>query len=141
MLVTSIFSFSHNVYKRLFFSWLLKVRIVWSRVKALFFISLVQVFRKYCEKRKHCSKRAISPFPTVFHTLFGDFSTVFINFKIAICKLFQFGRVVVWERVKLENINPGTYGKKLYVPKLFTKQHILHRAKFKAFADDKLNQS
>ena len=36
---------------------------------------------------------AISPFPTMFSTLSKNFLQLFIKFEIAVCKLFQFGRV------------------------------------------------
>ena len=32
-----------------------------------------QVLRKHCGKRRNCSSRAISPFPTVFSTCFDNF--------------------------------------------------------------------
>ena len=45
-----------------------------------------QAFWKHCGKRRICSLRAISPFPTVF-------SSNFVKFEISVCKLFQFERV------------------------------------------------
>ena len=44
------------------------------------------------EKEKF-SSRAISPFPAVFSTFFREVSSIFIELKIVVCKLFQFGRV------------------------------------------------
>ena len=39
-----------------------------SQTSPSFNLSAVQVFRKHCGKRRNCSLRAISPFPTVFST-------------------------------------------------------------------------
>ena len=54
-----------------------------------------QVFRKHCGKRRNCSLRAISPFPTVFSTPFLELSAIFIKLKIVVYKLFQFGGVLL----------------------------------------------
>ena len=37
-----------------------------SQTSPGFYVSAVQVFWKHCGKRRNCSSRAISPFPTVF---------------------------------------------------------------------------
>ena len=42
--------------------------------KPWFYVSAEQVFYKHCGKRRNCSERAISPFPTVFSTLSENFS-------------------------------------------------------------------
>ena len=50
-------------------------------------------FLKYCQKRRNCSQRAISPF---FYSVFYPFkknSAIFIKFIIVVCKLFWFGKV------------------------------------------------
>ena len=39
-----------------------------SQTSPGFYMSTVQVFWKYCWKRRNCSSRAISPFPTLFST-------------------------------------------------------------------------
>ena len=72
-----------------------------SKTNPGFYVSVVQVFGKHCGKRRNCSWRAISPFPTVFSTLFGKLSAIFIKFKIVVCQRFEFGslKFVVWERV------------------------------------------
>ena len=64
-----------------------------SQTSPGFYVSVVQVFWKHCGKRRNCSIRAISPFPTVFSTHFGEHFAVFIKFKIIVCRLFQFGPV------------------------------------------------
>ena len=52
-----------------------------------------QAFWKHCGKRRNCSKRAISPFPTVFYTRLDNFQPFFVKFEIVVFKLFQFGPV------------------------------------------------
>ena len=58
-----------------------------------FYVSVTQVFRKHCGNRRNCSLRAIFLFSTVFFYHFGDLFAIFINFKIVVCKLSQYGRV------------------------------------------------
>ena len=67
-----------------------------SQTNPCFYVSEVQVFWKHCGKRRNCSWRAISSFPTVFSTLLD------MKIDIVVCKLFQFGSptYVVWERIK-----------------------------------------
>ena len=55
------------------------------------------------EKDKLLVMSNFSVFHSVFYP-FGEIRAIFIKFKIAICKLFWFGRVlkfVVWERINL----------------------------------------
>ena len=44
-----------------------------SQTSPGFHVSVVQVFWKHCGKRRNCSLRAISPFPTVFSTCLKNF--------------------------------------------------------------------
>ena len=53
-------------------------------------------FWKHCGKRRNCSWRAISPFPSVFY-LFGELPAIFIRFRIVVCKTFEFGRVLQYK--------------------------------------------
>ena len=119
MLVTSIFSFSQNV----LYSFRYKFQfLTLSHTSPGFHVSAVKVFRKLCGKRRNCSERAISPFPTVFSNLLESFQSFFSSFKLSsaissrlkeskicclgkghiyfvVCKSFQFGQVdnfVVW---------------------------------------------
>ena len=74
-----------------------------SQTSSGFYMSEMQVFWKHNGKTINCSLQAISPFSTVFFYLFGELSAIFIKFEIAVCKLFQVGRVlrfIVWKRVK-----------------------------------------
>ena len=64
-----------------------------SQTSLGFYVSAVQAFWKHCGKRRNYSQRAISPFPTVFSTCFGEHSAIFIKFEIVVCKPFQSGRV------------------------------------------------
>ena len=40
-----------------------------SQISPCTHVCAVQVFSKHCGKRRNCSLRAISPFPTVFSTI------------------------------------------------------------------------
>ena len=44
-----------------------------SQTSPGFSMSTIQVFGKFCGKRRNCSLQAISPFPTVFSTLSETF--------------------------------------------------------------------
>ena len=44
-----------------------------SQTSPGFYVSAVKVFGKHCGKRRNCSLRAISPFPTVFSTILENF--------------------------------------------------------------------
>ena len=106
-MVTSIFFFSHNVFfKRLpsqscnksglctkeFNDWLIVWCLTLSQTSPGFYVSAVQVFRKHWGKRRNCSLWAIfSFFHSVFYP-FGELFSIFIKFKIVVCKLFQFGK-------------------------------------------------
>ena len=59
-----------------------------SQTSPGFCMSAVWVFWKHWGKRRNCLWQAISPFPTVFSTLW-ELSAIFMKFKIVVCKLFQ----------------------------------------------------
>ena len=42
-----------------------------------------QAFGKHCGKRRNCSLRAISPFPTVFSTRLDNFPSFLSNLKLS----------------------------------------------------------
>ena len=73
-----------------------------SQTSPGFYLSAIQVFRKYCGKRRNCSQRAISPFPTVFSTLLENFLLYSSNLKLSSGKLFPVGslKFVILELVK-----------------------------------------
>ena len=52
-----------------------------------------QAFRKQCGKRRNCSQRAISPFPTVFSTGLEKFLLFASNSKLSSADYFNF---IVW---------------------------------------------
>ena len=120
LLVTSNFSFSHIVFYPFgeLSAIFVKFKIVvcklfhFGRVQRLSFgkgltISqtnpgfntfAVQVFRKHCGKRKNCSLRAISSFPTVFSTCFENFLEFSSNLKLSSANALSL-EFVVWKRV------------------------------------------
>ena len=70
--------------------------------KPLFFTCLQnKSFRPMWEKEKLLVMSNFSFSHSVFY-LFGELSAIIIEFRIVICKLFQFGslKFVIWERVK-----------------------------------------
>ena len=107
--LTSIFSNSHNVYGCLSVSHIQSlqqllrsmssangfnsdrseilscgIELTLSQISPGFYVSVVHVFRKHCKKRRNCSLRAISPFPTMFFYPFGDLSASFDKFEIVV---------------------------------------------------------
>ena len=119
MLVTSTFFFSHNVFKRLFprlrqKSSLCGKGLIDVHVKSNFFSKLYYFwlplnpfpnkpwflyvcstshFKTLWEKEKLLITSNFS-FSHIFFYPFGKLSAIFIKFKIAICKIFQFGTVL-----------------------------------------------
>ena len=73
-----------------------------------FYVSAVQVFWKHCWKRRNCSYRAVSLFPTVFPNHLEKF-VIFVKFKIVVCKLFQSLKFGYWE-----SVSPITYNSFVY---------------------------
>ena len=63
-----------------------------KQTRIFFYVSAVQVFLKIFGKRRNCSFRAISPFPTEFST---GLSIVFVKLKIVASKLFQNGQFTI----------------------------------------------
>ena len=59
-----------------------------------FYVSAVQAFWKHCGKRRNCSWRAISPFPTVFSTCLKNFLPFSSNLN---CRLQSLS---VWKSLK-----------------------------------------
>ena len=110
MLVTSIFSFSHNVFYhsqnkfqflRYFHVVVCKCFqfgqvpyfVIWyltlSQTSPGFYMSAVLVFWKHCGKRRNSSSRAISPFPTMFFTRLENFLPFLSNLKLSSAKSFS----------------------------------------------------
>ena len=54
-----------------------------KQICALSRASAVKAFRKNCGKRRNCSHRAISPFRSVFSTLFENFPPSFSSSKLS----------------------------------------------------------
>ena len=74
-----------------------------SQTSPGFYVSSLQVFRKHCGKRRNCSLRAISPFPTVFSTCLKNFLAFSSNLKLSSANSFSLeeSKFVVWERVNI----------------------------------------
>ena len=64
-----------------------------SQTSPGFYVSAVRVFRKHCGKRRNCSLTSNFSFSHSVFYLFGELSTIFIELKIVVFKLFQFGRL------------------------------------------------
>ena len=60
-----------------------------SQISPGFYVSAVQVFWKHSEKRRNCSQRAISPFPTVFSTHFENFAPFSSNWRMSSANSFS----------------------------------------------------
>ena len=60
-----------------------------SQTSPGFYASAVQLFGKHCEKRRNCSQRAISPFPTVFSTRFRSFLPLSSDLKLSSANSFS----------------------------------------------------
>ena len=54
-----------------------------SQTSPGFHVSAVLAFGKHCGKRRNCSKRAISPFSTVFSTHLENFLPFLSNLKLS----------------------------------------------------------
>ena len=72
-----------------------------SQTSPGFYMAAVQAFGKHCGKRRNCSYRAISPFPSVFYP-FEELSANFFKFEFVVCILLLWKslKFFVWERVK-----------------------------------------
>ena len=57
--------------------------------KPSFYVSVVQVFRKHGGKRRNCSERAISPFPTVSSTSLKNLLQLLSNLKLLAANSFS----------------------------------------------------
>ena len=71
-----------------------------SQTNPGFYVSAVQVFRKHCGKRRNCSLRAISPFPTVFSTLLENFLPFSSNLKLSSANSFSLEESKICRLVK-----------------------------------------
>ena len=63
--------------------------LIWLLTLSQTSVSAVQVFWKHCRERKNCSSRAISPFPTVFSTLFENFLPFSASLKLSSANSFS----------------------------------------------------
>ena len=68
-----------------------------------FYVSAVQVFWKHSGKRRNCSLRTISPFPTVFSTHLRTLCHFYQtwNCRLQTLLVWKSLKFAVWERVKL----------------------------------------
>ena len=76
------FSFSHNVFFPIWYLIFIGNELTLSQTSPGFYVSAVQVFWKHCGKRRNCSLRAISPFPTVFSPLLESLLPFLSNLKL-----------------------------------------------------------
>ena len=60
-----------------------------SQTSPGFYVSAVHSFLKHCGKRRNCSSRAISPFPTVFSTRLKNFPSFSSNLKLSSANCFS----------------------------------------------------
>ena len=82
-----------------------------SQTSSEFYVSAVQVFWKHGGKRRNCSWRANSPFPTVFSTCLKNFllfSVIFKNSRLLSLWVSTSLKFAVWERVKEESVLGST---------------------------------
>ena len=88
MLVTSIFSFSHNLFKSPL-SWGRKKSelcckdLTHSHTMTPFDAPKIYSCRKHCEKRRNCLLQAISPFLTMFSTQYDTYFSFSMHFKMS----------------------------------------------------------
>ena len=80
LLVTSNFSFYHQVFKRLVMQTCKKRGLVWEWVKN----PLKEACWKHSSKMRKCSQPAFSPFPTMFSTLSKNNSTIWAKEELAL---------------------------------------------------------
>ena len=78
MLISSIFSPSHHVFSTL---------LTHYHTIPHFDTLMIYSCGKHCEKRRNCLQQAISPFLTMFPTLYGTYFPFYMHFKMssAIC--------------------------------------------------------
>ena len=87
-----------------------------SQTSPGFYVSVVQGFRKHCGKRRNCSVRAISLFPTVFSNPLGNFLPFSSCMKLSSANSFQCGI--------FQNVSFGTGLTKLH-ERLFLGKNML----------------
>ena len=67
-----------------YYSWQIKISMLTlSQTSPDFYVSAVEVFWKHCGKRRNCSWRAISPFPTVFSTHLENYLPFSSNLELS----------------------------------------------------------
>ena len=95
-----------------------------SQTSPGFHMSAVQVFWKHCRKRRNCSWRAVSPFPSLFFNCLKNFLPYSSNLKLSSSNSFSFKeskicllqilsvlkslKFVIWERVKSAHFMQST---------------------------------
>ena len=101
-----------------------------SQTSPGFYVSAVQIFRKHCGKRRNCSQRAISPFPTAFSTLLENllpFSPI-LNCRLQTLPIWKSKKFVFWERVNNLGKDPlKTLWKKKKMPPFCTISFLLYQ--------------
>ena len=68
------------------------LRVNLSQTSPGFYVSTLQVFQKYCGKRRSCSYRAISPFTQYFSTHFDNFLPFPSTLKLEESKICRLGK-------------------------------------------------
>ena len=92
-------------------------------------MSAVHVFSKHCEKRRNCSLRAISPFPTVFSTSLESFLQFSTNLKLSSANSFRLeeSKICRLEKDSVKKNNPRAVGgqhDRLFSPGQFLKNEV-----------------
>ena len=118
-------------------------------------MSEVKVFWKHCGKRRNCSFRAISPFPTVFYTNLENFLIKVQNCPLLALWVWKSLKFLIWERVIKASILGSTrpwivlrkvkqntrivcHVEKTYFNPL-SNDKILDWSNLESFADDKVS--
>ena len=76
-----------------------------SQTSAGFYVSAFEVFWKHCWKRRNCSYRAISPFPTVISPIWRNFCHFhqIWNVRLQTLSVWMSLKCVVWERANVSS--------------------------------------
>ena len=72
-----------------------------SQSNPCLYVSVVQVLRENCWKRRNCLERTISPFSTVFSTVLENFPIFhqLKNWRLQTPSVWKNLKFVVWERI------------------------------------------
>ena len=83
-----------------------------SHIMTLFDAYGKEAFRKHCGKRRNCSLRAISPFPTMFSTLSKTEIIIFVTFNFSSANAFT----LVWSKIlsSVNGLNKKKYSVRLH---------------------------